>query len=209
MVHNGEVPYPQGMKVLLCLPPGGFVPDKDGLMPPSGLPPLGLASMAAVLERNGVAAEILDAHAEQLSWRQVRGRIAQSRPDVVGVTFTTETRARGFRLVRVAKQAVPHARIVAGGPHVTFAATDSLSHVAALDAVCRGEGEYTLLEAVQALAQGRGFEGVVGISYRRHGEVVHNPPRPFLEDLDTLPLPARHLLDMARYRGFVLPVPGR
>ena len=178
-------------------------------MPPSGLAPLGLASMAAVLEQNGIDVEILDAHAERLSWKKVRGRIVHSRPDVVGVTFTTETRARGFKLVRIAKQAVPRARIVAGGPHVSFAAEDSLAHVPPLDAVCRGEGEYTLLETVESLERGKGFEGVAGISYRRHGEVIHNTPRPFIEDLDALPVPARHLLDMERYRGFEVDLPGR
>jgi len=197
------------MKVLLCLPPGGFVVDKDGLMPASGLPPLGLASMAAVLEQNGIDVEILDAHAERLSWKKVRNRIEHSRPDIVGVTLTTETRSRGFELIRVAKQAVPHARIMAGGPHVSFAAEDTLTHVSPLDVVCRGEGEYTLLETVESLEQGKGFEGIAGISYRHDGEVIHNAPRPFIEDLDALPVPARHLLDMKRYRGFEVDLPGR
>jgi radical SAM superfamily enzyme YgiQ (UPF0313 family) len=197
------------MKVLLCLPPGGFLADKDGLMPTSGLAPLGLASMAAVLEQHDVAVEILDAHAQGLSLGKVRKFLQRVKPDVVGVTFTTESRGPGFRFIRAARQALPRAWIVAGGPHVTFAAQDTLGHVAELDAVCRGEGEYTLRDAVAALERGTGFKDVAGISYRQDNRVIHNPPRPFIQDLDTLPLPARHLLDMKLYERFVIDLPGR
>ena len=197
------------MKVLLCLPPGGFLADKDGLMPPSGLAPLGLACMGAVLEQKGIDVEILDAHAAGLSPGEVKERLGRVKPDVVGVTFTTETRFQGFRFIRAARRALPQAWIVAGGPHVTFAAQDTLERLVDLDAVCRGEGEYTLLETVESLARGGGLEEVSGLSFRRDGQVIHNPPRPFIEDLDALPLPARHLLDMKRYDGFTVDVPGR
>ena len=195
------------MKVLLCLPPGGFLADKDGLMPTSGLAPLGLASMAEVLEQHDVAVEILDAHAQGLSLGKVRRLLQHARPDVVGVTFTTESRRPGFRFIRAARQALPRAWIVAGSPHVTFAAQDTLDHVAELDAVCRGEGEYTLRDAIASLERGTGFKDIAGISYRQDNRVIHNPPRPFLQDLDTLPLPARHLLDMKLYERFVVDLP--
>ena len=197
------------MKVLLCLPPGGYLVDKDELMPAAGLPPLGLASLAAVLEEAGLAVEVLDAQAENLSWPRIRARLSRTVPEVVGVTFTTESRAGGFRLIREARRALPAALVLAGGPHVTFAAKDTLDHIPELDAVCRGEGEFTLLEAVRARQEGRDFADVAGLSWRREGRIVHNPPRPFITDLDALPPPARHRLPLERYAGFTLDLPDR
>ena len=70
-----------------------------------------------------------------------------------------------------------------------------------VDYVVRGEGEDTLVELAGALAGGRDPEEVAGVTYLRQGKIRRNPPRPFREDLDSLPWPARDLLPMDRYRS--------
>jgi anaerobic magnesium-protoporphyrin IX monomethyl ester cyclase len=78
-----------------------------------------------------------------------------------------------------------------GGHFATFAARELLRDFPALDSVVRGEGEFTLLELVQKLDTPETWGDILGLSYRRDGRPVDNPPRPLVDDLDDLPLPVR------------------
>ena len=70
----------------------------------------------------------------------------------------------------------------------------------AIDAVVVGEGEETVVEILDRLQAGRDLAGVAGVIARENGKILHNPPRPLIEDLDRLPFPARELLgDRSRY----------
>jgi SAM-dependent methyltransferase len=87
-----------------------------------------------------------------------------------------------------------------GGPHVTLAAQDTLEHFDDVDIIVRGEGELTIVEIMDCLNNDGDLGEVLGISYRdTRGHIVHNANRPLIQDLDELPLPARHLLPMERY----------
>ena len=171
------------------------------------MPPLGLASLATVLREAGFAVEVIDAHIEELSWRGLRGRLRECKADVLGVTFTTETRFHGFRAIREARRALPDAHIVAGGPHATLACEDTLPGVPDLDIIVHGEGEKTIVELGQALQTGAALSAVKGISFRKDDTLVHNPPQPPIEDLDSLPIADRRLLAWDKY-NFCLDVPG-
>jgi anaerobic magnesium-protoporphyrin IX monomethyl ester cyclase len=111
------------------------------------------------------------------------------------------------RAVRVVRQAAPQAVIALGGPHVTFTAEETLQTMPQVDVVARGEGDQILVDlalrqaqdTARALAAGDGLERVPGISFRRDGQIVENPAPPPL-DVNTLPMPAFHLLPMDRYR---------
>ncbi|UCH88146.1 MAG: cobalamin-dependent protein [Thermoplasmata archaeon] len=191
------------MKTLLVLPPGGFLTESEHMMPP-----LGLAYLAAILEQNEKKVEILDAHVEGLSWKDLHKKLVGSNPDIIGVTFTTETRFDGFKTIKIAKTALPNSTIIAGGPHVSLTAEDTLRHIPELDIIVRGEGENTLLNLINALESKGDFKSVQGISYRENGKIKNNPPEPFIENLDTIPFPARHLLPMDKY-NFNVDVPGK
>ncbi len=93
--------------------------------------------------------------------------------------------------------------IALGGPHVTFTVEETLATMPGVDVVARGEGDQIIVDLARAVADGAGLEGVPGISFRRDGQIVENPPPP-LVDVKRLPLPAFHLLPMDRYhwRGF-------
>jgi anaerobic magnesium-protoporphyrin IX monomethyl ester cyclase len=90
--------------------------------------------------------------------------------------------------------------VVMGGPHPCYVDKEVLAS-SWVDFIVHGEGEVTLLELVRALeGGGRDWEGIQGLSFQRDGEVIRTPPRPFIRDLDSLPMPARHLTDIELYR---------
>jgi radical SAM superfamily enzyme YgiQ (UPF0313 family) len=94
----------------------------------------------------------------------------------------------------VVKAWQPECWTVWGGNHPTFLPGESLAYPE-VDIVVRGEGEYTLLEVCQTLAKGEtDLRHVEGISLKYQGEILHNPDRPLIENLDDLPFPARHRL---------------
>ena len=161
--------------------------------------PLGLAQLAACLEKADIPVEILDANALGIGWGGLEAAIAQARPGLVGITVYTPHVPEVSRAVCVARQAAPQAVIVLGGPHVTFTAEETLGTMPQVDVVARGEGDQILVDLARALAAGDGLERVPGISLRRDGQIVENPAPPPL-DVNTLPMPAFHLLPMDRYR---------
>lgn len=104
--------------------------------------------------------------------------------------FASALRRRGVR-----------SAVALGGSLATFNDGAILADHPQFDLVVRGEGEATLVEVVEALAAGRGLGGVAGVTYRERGAVVANPPRPFLRDLDALPLAACDGYDRAAREG--------
>ncbi|NQT84430.1 radical SAM protein, partial [bacterium] len=194
------------MKVVLLIPPGGYYAQRwrHKVLPP----PLGLAYLGTVLVQNGIEVEIIDAHLRRLSWGALAERLRRAGPNIVGVSFTTETRFRGFHAINVARRALPRALIVAGGPHASLTAKDTLKHLPALDVIVRGEGEYTLLQLAEALSRRDDLSSIAGISFRRAGSVIHNPPREPIHDIDLIPVPDRRLLRLREY-NFLLDVPGK
>jgi len=174
------------------------------------MPPLGLLYIGAVLEREGIPVEIVPANVLGLDWKGIERKIREDKPDVVGVTITTENRFQSFRLIRLVKKAHPGALTVLGGPHASMAAEDCLAHVPEIDVVVRGEGELTMLDLCRAWERGpnpSALPGIPGLVLRVDGRPHCNPPRAPIADLDALPYPAFHLVPFEKY-NFTFPVPG-
>ena len=157
-------------------------------------PSLGLAYLAAVSLARGDEVHVLDMQVEDTPLPQV---VAEFPPDVVGITATTIQIESAWRFARELKQ-LTAATIVLGGPHPTVLAEESVQRPE-VDVVVRGEGEQTLVELCEHLQEGGSLQEVAGITYAKDGEVVHNPDRPVIADVDSLPFPAFHLLRMERY----------
>lgn len=191
---------PPKPRVLLIFPAGGFSTKEP-------LPPLGLAFLAAVLERDNIPVAIIDAAVEHLSPAALARRISDYRPDLIGITVLTEFRFSSFDTARIAREAAPEALVMLGGPHVTLAAEDTAAHVPAADLVVRGEAEEIIQQLIGALSTGGDLQAVPGLTWREGDRVVSTPDAPLVRDLDSLPFPARHLLPMEKYR-FLLDVPG-
>ena len=196
------------MKVQLFVPPGGYFAERWSKG--SSMPPLGLLYIAAVLEKDGHEVRIVPSDILKLSWEQIKKEILNFEPDIIGVTSTTENRFQSIKLIKTAKKTYPRALTVLGGPHASMAAEDSLEHLPELDLVVRGEGEMTMLELCRTLEKDKNIESVVslpGMTLRVNSQIKTNPVHPPIQNLDSLPFPAFHLVPFEKY-NFFFEVPG-
>ncbi len=189
------------MKVLLVNPPysseerygkdlGRFGPLNE---------PLGLAYIAATLERAGHDVAILDAPALGISSKDIPLHMEGRGYGVVGVTMLTPMFGRSMEVVRTVREAFHEIRIVVGGAHPTILPRETLRVGGEIDFAVMGEGERVMLELVSALERGESIAQIPGLAYRVNGEVCVNPPANPISPLDDLPMPARHLLPMDAY----------
>jgi radical SAM superfamily enzyme YgiQ (UPF0313 family) len=171
--------------------------------------PLGLAYLAAVLEKGGYELTLLDCPALDIDHEKMGAKLASFRPDVVGITSLTPTVKSTLLAAQVAKETCPNAPVVLGGPHATFMDSQILSENPDVDIIVRGEGEQTILELLQNLSDPGDLQSVSGISFKKNGQVIRMPNRPFIQNLDELPRPAYHYFALDKYQFFgkrILPI---
>src|SRR5262245_15233963 len=136
-----------------------------------------------------------------LPWEEIREHIRQSHADVIGISalFTPFYR-EALHVAALAKAVDPTCPVIMGGAHVNACPAQVLAdpHV---DFVVLGEGERTLPELVSALRDNRhaAISGICGVGYKTSGKLVVPEHGDLIEDIDALPLPARDLIDPARY----------
>jgi anaerobic magnesium-protoporphyrin IX monomethyl ester cyclase len=171
----------------------------------SPLPPLSLSYLASVLNQEGIEVRILDFLVTRYHPTKLRRELEEYRPQLVGATCVTLNYPIARSMLKVCKAFDPHIFTVIGGPHVTFALEETLLQSPWIDAIVIGEGERTLVELARAVEEGKDIHHVPGIAFADGGMVVKTPPQARIEDLDQLPLPARELLPMARYRALGTP----
>ncbi len=185
------------MNILLIKPPHREI-YRDFKSVATEYPPLGLAYIAAVLEKNKFAVKIIDMPVEEITEEQLAALLKDFRPAVIGITATTPTIGYSLKLAGLCKKELPDSVIVMGGPHAT-AVPEQVVSDGNVDVVVRGEGEFSFLEVAEAVKGGRDFAGIKGISYKNGSKIIHNEKRGLIENLDELPFPARHLLPMEKY----------
>jgi len=176
------------MRILLINPPAINFYHRAGLR----MSPLGLAYVAAVLKQAGYEVKVIDLNVEKINYRTYPfGRF-----DLVGISVDTTRYPVSLKIAeKVKKSGVD---VVMGGPHDTFFDDEVLS-TRKVDYVVRGEGEYIMLDLVESLNNGKSLEQIKGISYLCGNQIRKNPPAPFVQDLDSIPFPARELLPLDRY----------
>jgi anaerobic magnesium-protoporphyrin IX monomethyl ester cyclase len=160
--------------------------------------PMGMLMLAAVLEQAGHEVRLLDANAanHRLSRQQIVAIAAEMQPDAIGITLVTPLVREAYRLAAALRPC--GAKLIAGGPHATLLPDEPLEH--GFDAVVVGEGEPTIIETIDALLGRMPLSSVKGIVYRTDdGRIEHNELRPPVADLDSLPSPARHLVNPSDY----------
>ncbi|MDH7556476.1 MAG: radical SAM protein [Candidatus Methanosuratincola sp.] len=186
------------MKVALVNPP---VRQSFEIQSALGLnaPPLGLAYIGAVLERDGYDVTIIDAPISCDSQEDGIKKLQSMEPNVIGVTSTTPSIGDAVSLITKIKQKMPDSVTVLGGCHITFLPEETMGTCPAIDIGVIGEGEATMLELVHSIEGGRPLDAVDGIAVRDGGKIRRTRPRRLIEDLDRLPFPARHLLPMEKY----------
>ncbi len=149
----------------------------------SALPRLGLPLLGAMLKKSGYDVSIYCEDFGEIDYADVLSS------DVVGISTTTSTAPGAYRIAdRVKAANIP---VLIGGSHASFLPDEALAHA---DFVVRGEGEYTLMETMDALETGSGYGGIKGLSYRVGNENRHNEDRELVCNLDDLPFPDLSLI---------------
>ncbi|HPB71049.1 MAG TPA: radical SAM protein [Syntrophales bacterium] len=169
-------------------------------------PPLGVTYVAAAFEKAGADVRIFDYIVNRYTPERLKEQLDRFRPDVVGATSVTLNFIAAADILRTAKRHNPRIVTLIGGPHVSFSERETLTAYPEIDVVVRGEGEKTIPELMPRLEDRRGWESVRGIAFRQGTDIVLTEPQELIEDLNTLPLPARHLLPMSRYQALGYPV---
>ncbi len=165
------------------------------------MPPLSLSYLAGMLLAHGIEVEILDLLTSKLSAAKIRRKLQRFQPHAVGAGCVTMSFPAAARILKVCKEYDHRIVTIIGGPHVSFSAEDTFHRAPWIDVIVVGEGDSTVLEVVSAIDSNTGLEQVPGIFIRKNGRVVKTSPRPPVQELDRLPLPARHLLPISRYRA--------
>jgi anaerobic magnesium-protoporphyrin IX monomethyl ester cyclase len=179
-------------KILFVEPPKDYWFLMGEYLPP----PTGLLVLAAYIERElpEVEIEVLDCQAERKDWKDVERQIESFAPHIVTASGFTCNAYVCARVAETAKKINPDIVTVIGGQHFSFKAEESLNDFPEIDYIVRGEGEVTFVELIKALRDGD-VAGVAGLSFRNNGGVVHTSERQLIEDLDSLPFPAYHLVE--------------
>jgi len=157
-------------------------------------PPLGLLYVAAMLQKEGHEVSVIDNEDLCLTREQLKERIRNARPDVVGMTAYTakyDSFVDNARIIKSIDRRIP---VILGGPHPSTLPVETLNEVPEIDYLILGEGELTTPELLRAIAEGRPLSSVDGIAYRSGGKAVITKPRELIQDLDALPMPARELI---------------
>lgn len=167
--------------------------------------PLGLLYLVSVLEEQGYHVDLRD-------YQQQTGEnpfdiectlaFLEGSAPIVGFSCMANLLPYTLLVAQALKARHPEKTVVLGGTGPTAVEQAILRRFDAVDVIVRGEGEHTIVDLMAALGGNHDLHAVPGISFRSNGSVVENRPRPRIGDLDALPLPAYHRLDMAAYEGY-------
>jgi radical SAM superfamily enzyme YgiQ (UPF0313 family) len=158
-------------------------------------PPLGILYIAAKLKQVGVEVSALDQSNETYEVEKVVDWVIKENPDVLGISAVLSSSTIAPEIARQVKAVNSEIVTVFGNHHATHNADHILQKYPQVDIVVRGEGEYTCLELLQCIENQTGLRNIAGITFRHNGQIIRNPDRPLIKDVDTLPFPDRSLLD--------------
>lgn len=164
------------------------------------VPPLGLAYLASALRReNFRSLSILDSVKESLDYDKFSLFLERNKPAILGIQCYSLDVPSVNRMLAIAKRIDPHIVTVVGGPHPTAVPEAVFSEFDNLDFAIRGEAERSMISFVRAvLARKKSFSDIPGVVFRNDGKVVTNSPE-FINDLDSLGMPAWDLIDPRDY----------
>lgn len=162
---------------------------------------LGLGYLAAVLRRNGYSVEILDCVLLDIDHKQAVDAIRKRQCNILGFSVFAMAMGETVSLISELRSLGCDVHITLGGHFPTFRAKALLERYPLIDSIVRYEGEYTLLDLVRAIKEGKDCSTVNGISYRKQNEVIENEDREPVLDLDSFPFPARDMLPNALKYG--------
>jgi anaerobic magnesium-protoporphyrin IX monomethyl ester cyclase len=194
------------MRVAFLIPPETHSIESSvpkGLESGKGVyPKLGILYVAAHAEaRLGVTPTVIDCPAERLDHAGLEARLRDVAPDIIGITTLTFNLIDAWKAIRTIKRVLPDTKTCIGGQHVTLYPQETLG-LEGVDFICHGEGERVFTWLVDALRKGAtpdDLAKIPGLGFKDGGALRVNPRQDKVDDLDQLPMPARHLIDLSRY----------
>ncbi len=189
------------MKVLLINPPMDFdtaLGKARNIMKYTVMIPHGLASIAAVLKKDGVECKVVDGYAENLAIKDIVDKVMDYSPSIVGISMVTPVADIVHMIAKAIKDRYRSVKIVLGGPHPSILPDETMADDN-VDFIVRGEGDYSFLKLIHALDKGSDLRAVEGLTFRDGAKMVHNNTGKYIGDLDELPPPAYELFPMHLY----------
>jgi len=200
----------QAAKILLIQPPYSIWPGESKI----AQPPLGLAYIAAVMENEGYTIKIIDSPLEGyeqevklqdgryrygLNIDQIMEKVKGFSPEIVGISCSFSTLFDTVcEISRAIKEYNSNIKICVGGAHPT-AVPGEMVEKKEFDFVIIGEGEIRFKKLVRVLPEGGDFSKIDGLCYKINGKSRLNPATDYIQNMDEIPFPARHLLNMEKY----------
>lgn len=161
-------------------------------------PQTSLAYLAAVAKKAGYSVDVLDCIATEMSWDKYREYFKVCAPKWTVVSAISSVMTNDVYTTYFAKRY--GSKTVVVGPHVTALAKETMEAFPSVDFGILGEAEETLDELLKAVDGGGDLSGILGLAYRDKGEIKVTGERPFIENLDSLPIPLHELLPLDKYR---------
>ena len=178
--------------------------------------PLGLLSIAGVLEEKKYDVKVFDARVEGAhistprpfsggitfgaSWEEIESYVESQAPDLVGIScqFTTQYETT-MQVAEIVKKVDPGIITVVGGPHASVMPESFFERSKAVDFAVIGEGEYVMADIAAWCLGRKHLDRLTCVVYLQNGQLVRNTYCQTLHDLDDLPFPAYHLIDLEKY----------
>jgi anaerobic magnesium-protoporphyrin IX monomethyl ester cyclase len=184
-------------EILLVSPPTPSPAEQAGYSTMS--PPLGLGYVAASLREDGFSTALLDLGLSEDPFGDLEAAMLAHSPRIVGFSPSTQASYAAEGLARYTRECDPQVLLWVGGPHVSYEWRWALEE-SRFDVVFFFEAERSAVEAARCQLRGQGaLEDVAGIALLRDGLPVRTAPRPREKVLDTIPFPARDLMELHRY----------
>jgi anaerobic magnesium-protoporphyrin IX monomethyl ester cyclase len=164
--------------------------------------PLGLGYIASFMQNKGHEVILVDPNVQSMVLGNLDELFRKRRPGLVGISFMTPQYNSALRIAAMVKRVSSDIKVVVGGAHPSALPEETLAKMPAVDYLVFGEGEETIFELVEFLS-GRGGGNpaeIKGLAWRKGDRVVLNSPRELMDKLDSLPFPARELVDQRLYR---------
>ena len=161
-------------------------------------PPLNLAYLAGIAEKQGHEVKIIDGEAENISISEMVEQVALFKPDIIGLTATTPFFHVTAKLAEELKRHFNGTPIILGGSHITILREKAFNP--SFDYAFIGESDNSWPLFLDQYANGKDIADVKGILYRKDGSIRFSGEAESVTDIDSIPLPARHLLKLDKYK---------
>lgn len=161
---------------------------------------IGICYIASFLREKNYEVKLMQKREEDIDYECIKDFY----PDIIGMTIYERSKKSVFNVAKKLKQLLPNVLISAGGAYPTYAHVELLNEAEFIDYAMRGEGEYTFSELLEKLNKGQSLKGVKGLTYREGNEIIVNENRELIEDINSLPMPARDILVDNKLKGAMI-----